>query len=390
MVKRNKTIAVVQGTVSDLYNSDDPADYCVNLLKNYDLFDDIVIAAPHSDSDFILRGLAEKWGVKIFFGQEYDVADRFYQLAIKYQADVLVRIQLRAFYVDIELVRRLTDALGDTNDYVDVDNETNYALGADVFTLQALKKVIREINKISDNHQKRVFQFSPWAMLNNPRIFNVGKVVYREYWDKRRVLKLKTKLGELLNGNENKQAVEFGDPGGRYKYIHQFIEKNDIVLDIACGQGGGTAGLALICRECYGIDYNKTYIENAKKKYTQANLHYHYGNEGLINKLEIKFDKIVSLHTLEHVNDDLKFLQTLRGNLKQTGKLIIEVPRLLKYPLGEPLFPFHRVEYNLDEMKQKLEDVGFEIALEKGGNRNLYVDVEYAREVLFFICRQKN
>lgn len=32
-----KTIAIVHGTVSDLYNSNDPDDYCINVLKKSDL-----------------------------------------------------------------------------------------------------------------------------------------------------------------------------------------------------------------------------------------------------------------------------------------------------------------------------------------------------------------
>ena len=389
VAEKLKIVAVVQGTDSDLYASDDPDNYCINAIKQSGLFSDIVIATPITDSESVLKLMADKWGVSIYFGSVYDVADRFYNLAIQYKADVLVRIQLRAFYVDMEMVKRLIEKLGTQYDYVDVDNDTNYALGADVFTTKALKCVLDKISAMPDNHQKRVFQFSPWAILNNREMFKVAVLKYDEMWKKDKIRKIKEKLSHLINEEENKQAVCSGDPGGRYNYIRQFISPGDTVLDIACGQGGGTRILSRDCKKIYGVDYNKKYIDAASDKFQKDNISFLVGSDFVLKTLNVTFDKVVSLHTLEHVENDLGFLMNINDCLKKTGKLILEVPRLLKFPLGEPLYPFHDREYDLDSMRSLLTDSGFEIELEKGGNRNLYVNVEHAREVLFFVCRKK-
>ncbi len=389
MINDKRIIAIVQGTTDDLYDSRDPDDYCITTLKNSDLFDDIIIAAPEQESQEIFRQLADTWGVSVYFGSVYNVADRFYQVAKKYNADIIVRVQLRAFYIDIDIVIILINALGTEHDYVDVDNNTNYALGSDVFTTCALGKVIEIVDGMPESHEKDTILFSPWALLNNKKLFNVNQITYRERWDKDRVRRIKNKLARLFAGSENKSAVSIDNPASRYNYVCQFINPDDIVLDIACGHGGGTARVAENCKEIYGIDSNTDYIENAKRNYNKGNLHFHYGTQELLKSMRIKFDKIISLHTLEHVDNDKYFLLTLRSSLANNGKLILEVPRLLKYPLGEPLFPFHKIEYERNSLRQLLCDTGFTIEVEKGMNRNLYVKIEEAREVLFYVCKKR-
>ena len=70
--------------------------------------------------------------------------------------------------------------------------------------------------------------------------------------------------------------------------------------------------------------------------------------------------------------------------LKTGGKFLLEVPRLLSKPFGEPLWPFHDREYSDYQIKKILKESGFKIIKAMGGNRNKYVNVEEAREVLFY------
>ena len=106
----------------------------------------------------------------------------------------------------------------------------------------------------------------------------------------------------------------------------------------------------------------------------------------ILEKLDQHFDKIVSLHTLEHVKDDSKFLKRLYEKIKDNGELILEVPKLYIYPLGEPLYPFHIREYGREELEKLLLATGFKIKECFGGNRHDYVDIRHANNVLFYRC----
>lgn len=55
----------------------------VNAVRNATLVDRIVVAAPH---------VVPTYGCDLFIGSEEDVLDRYYKCALKYSADIIVRI----------------------------------------------------------------------------------------------------------------------------------------------------------------------------------------------------------------------------------------------------------------------------------------------------------
>ena len=58
----DKTIAIVQGTVDDLYESSNEKDYCIHYLKKSKLFHQIVIATPDTKESYKIKQLSSKWG----------------------------------------------------------------------------------------------------------------------------------------------------------------------------------------------------------------------------------------------------------------------------------------------------------------------------------------
>ena len=103
-----------------------------------------------------------------------------------------------------------------------------------------------------------------------------------------------------------------------------------------------------------------------------------------------QFDKVICTHTMEHVSDDKLFLKRIKYSLKPNGKLILEVPRLCPYPLGKPLWPDHKREYEKDSLGKLIQKAGFEIETMFGGNRRDYVDVNDARDAFLYICKKIN
>lgn len=235
---------------------------------------------------------------------------------------VIARVQLRALWVDVDMVKQSICKIKKGYEYIDYDKDTNYALGADVFTTKALLKASRMINKISDKSKKRIYEFSPWALLmNNKKLFKVGIVNYRNMWDKNRVNNLKRKLDHFIGKEENKQGIDPENPGSRYSYIQPYLKDKDFVLDIACGQGGGTKFLSQFCNKIIGVDINSSYINNAVKLYSNDPIAFHCMTDNELTSLGTNFDKIISLHTLEHVDNDKNFLLNLKKRT-QTQRVI--------------------------------------------------------------------
>ena len=62
----DKTVAIVTGTVDDLYRSNNEKDYCIHYLKESKLFDSIIIATPDTKESYKIKQLSSKWGGRVF------------------------------------------------------------------------------------------------------------------------------------------------------------------------------------------------------------------------------------------------------------------------------------------------------------------------------------
>ena len=101
-----KILAVVQCTSDDV-TSTNPEDTCISTLKKSKLFDDIVLAIPKSSNYSIFEELSKKWNVSVFFGSNYNVAERIYNASKNFEPDIVVRVLLRRFYIDMDLINSL-------------------------------------------------------------------------------------------------------------------------------------------------------------------------------------------------------------------------------------------------------------------------------------------
>lgn len=97
-----------------------------------------------------------------------------------------------------------------------------------------------------------------------------------------------------------------------------FLKKTDTVLDFGCGGGYLLANLP--GKHKYGVDVN----EQALKEAARNGITTFTSLASLPARL--KFDAIISNHTLEHVDNPGQILNELRTHLKPKGRLIIVVP----------------------------------------------------------------
>ena len=114
----------------------------------------------------------------------------------------------------------------------------------------------------------------------------------------------------------------------RIKYILKVLNKNNLnktkILDIGCGGGLISEELSKLGASVTGIDFIKENINVAKIHAKNNNLKIKYIVKDFEKeKITSKFDAIIILEVLEHLNDWESFIKKIRLNLKKNGILII-------------------------------------------------------------------
>lgn len=119
----------------------------IERVKNSKLINKIVIASPDSaENDIIENYVKDNYPeVGIYRGSENDVLDRYYQAAVKFSADVIVRITSDCPLINGQEIDKVIKAIVEKNvDYAaNVLGKRTYPRGMDteVFTFLTLEKI---------------------------------------------------------------------------------------------------------------------------------------------------------------------------------------------------------------------------------------------------------
>lgn len=160
--------------------------------------------------------------------------------------------------------------------------------------------------------------------------------------------------------------------------IKKFKDKTFRILDVGCGTGASVIDMKKMFGrsvEVYGIDVVRLQVELAKEKIKKYGVWAEFScYEGIWTEFELGyFDAIYTSDVLGHVESVDKWLKELNRILKPGGVLAMfsesKLGRhayirnyLLKHGLNvDPHAQFHISLYSKQELKNKIEQAGFEI-----------------------------
>jgi 2-polyprenyl-3-methyl-5-hydroxy-6-metoxy-1,4-benzoquinol methylase len=149
----------------------------------------------------------------------------------------------------------------------------------------------------------------------------------------------------------------------RHLAVYEWISEQVVdrrVLDMACGEGYGTATLAAAgARSVVGVDANPEAHQHARVRYQASNLSF---DRGLVETWGEAgaFDAITFLQTIEHVRDPTAVLNHFKQLLAPGGSAFVSTPNLLTLaPKGAEKSdnPWHIKEYRAHEFRELCERV---------------------------------
>lgn len=159
-----------------------------------------------------------------------------------------------------------------------------------------------------------------------------------------------------------------------YEFAEPYITGKN-VADVGCANGYGTVHLANFTNQITGLDYSQETINQNIKTYAdKPNMKFIQCKVPPIALENESVDVVTAFQFIEHIQDQLGFIQDVKRVLKPGGIFICTTPNA-KMTIARN--PFHVHEYTFDEMKGHMNKVFGESYKIMGLNGNDIVNKYY-------------
>jgi SAM-dependent methyltransferase len=136
------------------------------------------------------------------------------------------------------------------------------------------------------------------------------------------------------------------------------------VLDVASGEGYGSALLAQVARSVVGVEVSAPAVAHAASAYQASNLRYMEGDARSLPIDDASLDFVVCFETIEHFYEHDRFLAEVRRVLRPGGRLIVSSPdRDVYSQAGSDANPYHVRELSRAEFEKLLRGAFCEVRI---------------------------
>ena len=146
-----------------------------------------------------------------------------------------------------------------------------------------------------------------------------------------------------------------------YEHWHRYavarqLSQHCTVLDVACGEGYGSAMLAGSADKVLGVDISAEAVRHAKSRYGhQANLEFVEASCDKLPFPDASFDLAISFETIGHIETQQEFIAELTRVLRPDGVLILSSPNKRLYSDAHDYHnEFHVRELYRNELEELL------------------------------------
>lgn len=142
-------------------------------VKKSTLVDSIIIGTTQNKEDECIELVSKKSEVECFRGSEHDVLSRYYEAAVKFNLDIVIRITSDCPFIDPEVMDELIRLFKNGNyDYASNTINRTYPHGLDceIFSMKALEKAYNEAK--DSIFREHVTNY----MYMHPKVFKIGSL----------------------------------------------------------------------------------------------------------------------------------------------------------------------------------------------------------------------
>ena len=152
-------------------------EYQLERLREVKLADEVIIATTINSSDQPIIDLCDCLSIPFYRGSEEDVLSRYYEAAMQFQADTIVRITSDCPLIDPEIIDRVIDYYQQNHpnfDYVSNCLGRTYPRGMDteVFSFKSLDEAFNQATAQGDREHVTPFIYRQFDR------YNLGQVNY--------------------------------------------------------------------------------------------------------------------------------------------------------------------------------------------------------------------
>ncbi|MCR9096191.1 MAG: methyltransferase domain-containing protein [bacterium] len=322
------------------------------------------LAVPDEGVNDAFLPVAEATGVTLFRGSTNDVALRLLQAADHFGASRILHVMGQHMFLIPELLERLV-AIQDEGSFdlvqAPINFETHFT-GIAV-RVDALRRAREEILARPEDERLRLL-VRPLSYVfdrtDRFRSFVLAPEALPRYSDDElrrfRGLAEAMFVGTERSVSDTARAYQPGNYcAQRYVHVEKALLPTDVVLDAACGDGSGSERLARTVRRVVGVDLDEDVIATNRRERTsdRDNLTFERADVCRLPFPDDAFTAIVSLETIEHVEDAEAYCRELRRVLAPGGRLFCSTPQNLFGAI--PINPWHLREYSVAEFRAILE-----------------------------------